>query len=140
MNPRIFDIPNRVKHNLRPGKIRHIESSFRENVDMSNDGQIGQVLAHNLRRAMERLEITQAEVAARGGLHPSQVSETLNFVSSPTIETAEKMARGVGMQLWELLVDNNAIRERAIRRYVLAYLSRCLTGTVPDYRRWIPPK
>ena len=65
---------------------------------------------------MERHGLNQTRIAERGGLFPSQVSETLNLISSPTIETAEKLAKGAGVQLWELLVDNDAVRERAIRQ------------------------
>ena len=119
MPPTLFDIPKICKRQSSVAKFRHFDIRFSENVDMSDEFKklsAGQILARNLREIMDRQGLNQTRIAERGGLFPSQVSETLNLISSPTIETAEKLAKGAGVHLWELLVDNVAIRERVIRQ------------------------
>lgn len=52
----------------------------------------------NLRAAMRRAGITQAELAERAGLHFVSISRILNGKTVPSVDTCEVLARAVGME------------------------------------------
>lgn len=81
---------------------------------------IRQVLADNLRARMAADESIgdQPKLAARSGVDQSYISKLLKHKSGASVDALEKLARGCRCQPWELLVDEEAIREEAIRAYL----------------------
>jgi len=60
-------------------------------------------LGENLRRARERLGITQEEVGHRSGVHPTEVSRIEAGKRDPRISTLERLAKAVGVPPSDLL-------------------------------------
>jgi len=56
-----------------------------------------------LRRARERLGLTQEEVGRRSGVHPTEVSRIEAGKRDPRVSTVERLAQAVEMSLSELL-------------------------------------
>lgn len=77
--------------------------------------RLRKVLAENLNSAMQRQSLVQTDIEAKVGIGQSSVSRVLNEQSAVTLDLLEELARAVGMQPWELLVDGEATREQALR-------------------------
>jgi transcriptional regulator with XRE-family HTH domain len=60
-------------------------------------------LGRNLRRARERLELTQEEVGQRSGVHPTEVSRIEAGKRDPRISTVERLAKALGVPPGDLL-------------------------------------
>jgi len=60
-------------------------------------------LGENLRRARERLGITQEEAGHRSGVHPTEVSRIEAGKRDPRISTLERLAKAVGVPPSDLL-------------------------------------
>lgn len=58
----------------------------------------------------------QKRLAAKSGIDQSYISKLLKLKASASIETLDALARAFRCQPWELLVDDEAIREEAVRR------------------------
>lgn len=95
---------------------------------------LAQTFARNLRAAMDRNPAadTGQKVEARCGISQQHVSKLLRGLAAPTLETLELLAKAVGVQPWELLVDNEAIRRQVIERAV--------NGSMVDPPRVVPLK
>lgn len=91
-----------------PGTLIH------ENGGMSK--KLRKLLAENLKAAMKRQGIVQSDIESRVGIGQSSVSRVLREETGVTLDLLEELARAVGMQPWELLVDEEATREQAIRQ------------------------
>lgn len=50
----------------------------------------------------------------------------------------EAVARGRGEPAQIAALLEQALTDEATLLYLAIYLSRCLTGSVPDYRIWLP--
>lgn len=59
--------------------------------------------ARNLRQARLDAGLSQEDVRAKCGCSQRFISETENGLCSPTLDTAARLARGVGRPLWKLL-------------------------------------
>jgi transcriptional regulator with XRE-family HTH domain len=60
-------------------------------------------LGKNLRRARERLKLTQEEVGHRSGVHPTEVSRIEGGKRDPRVSTLERLAKAVGVSPSDLL-------------------------------------
>lgn len=78
--------------------------------------KLRKLLAENLKAAMKRQGIVQSDIESRVGIGQSSVSRVLREETGVTLDLLEELARAVGMQPWELLVDEEATREQAIRQ------------------------
>jgi transcriptional regulator with XRE-family HTH domain len=71
----------------------------RRNTDDPAMGDLGT----NLREARERLELTQEDVAARSGVHATEVSRIEAGKRDPKVSTLERLAAAVEMKPGQLL-------------------------------------
>lgn len=78
------------------------------------------VLARNVRRRMaETPSIRRQEMLEeKSGLGQSTVSRVLNCGGAATLDTLEALARAIGCQPWELLVDDDQLREEIVSRFI----------------------
>lgn len=60
-------------------------------------------LGRNLRRARQRLELTQEEVAERSGVHATEVSRIEAGKRDPRVSTVARLAKAVGVPPGDLL-------------------------------------
>ena len=60
-------------------------------------------LANNLKRMREEQGLSQEEFAHRAGLHRTYVSMVERQTSAPSITVLEKIAKGLGVEAWEVL-------------------------------------
>src|SRR5688572_1278536 len=91
--------------------------------------QIRQTLARNLADAMYRnpdLD-TQAKLSKKSKVAQPHISRILRCTSGATIDALANLARALGMQPWELLVDTQLTRRAALEKMILG-------ETVPDDR------
>lgn len=59
---------------------------------------------------------TQPLLAERSGISQAHVSRLLNRHAAATVDVLDALARACRCQPWELLVDDEATREQALRR------------------------
>lgn len=64
-----------------------------------------EVFKNALRLILEQYRVTQADLARSTGSSTSAIANLANGKSSPTVETVDKLARAIGCEAWELLVD-----------------------------------
>ncbi len=64
---------------------------------------MGGDLGRNLRRVRERREMTQEDVAARSGVHSTEVSRIEAGKRDPQVSTLERLAEAVEVSPGELL-------------------------------------
>jgi transcriptional regulator with XRE-family HTH domain len=57
-----------------------------------------------LRALMVRSGWTQRDLAKRSRVSQKQISNILNNVNSPSLETADKLARAFGLSAWQLQI------------------------------------
>jgi transcriptional regulator with XRE-family HTH domain len=60
-------------------------------------------LGRNLRRARERLELTQEEVSERSGVHATEVSRIEGGKRDPKVSTVQRLAKAVDVTASDLL-------------------------------------
>lgn len=60
-------------------------------------------LGENLRRARERLGLTQEEVGHWSGVHPTEVSRIEAGKRDPRVSTLERLAKAIGVSPSDLL-------------------------------------
>jgi transcriptional regulator with XRE-family HTH domain len=65
-------------------------------------------LGKNLRRARERLKLTQEEVAERSGVHATEVSRIEASKRDPRVSTVERLAKAVEVSPSDLLHKHRA--------------------------------
>jgi DNA-binding Xre family transcriptional regulator len=96
-------------------------NDFLENpyVDKTNTS-LRAILAKNVRKRMEQdPSIRRQEMLEeKSGLGQSTVSRVLNCGGAATLDTLQALARAVGCQPWELLVDDDQVREDIVNRFL----------------------
>lgn len=65
---------------------------------------LGKVVAGNVKRLRAELGITEEEVKRRSGISQKTFNNIANAEHSPTISTIEKVAKGLGVDPWELML------------------------------------
>lgn len=93
----------------------HSVSRFIQNPDVDN---LREILARNLRARMEANPAirTQELLEKKAGLGQATVSRILNCGGAATLDSLAALAQACECQAWELLVDDDATREAAIRK------------------------
>jgi transcriptional regulator with XRE-family HTH domain len=61
-------------------------------------------LGRNLRRARERAELTQEQVAERSGVHATEVSRIEGGKRDPKVSTVQRLAEAIGVTASDLLL------------------------------------
>lgn len=64
---------------------------------------VGRRVGANIRRLRKAQGISQEELADRAGVHRTFVSQIERAVKSPTLESLDRIARGLGVPLAELV-------------------------------------
>ncbi len=64
---------------------------------------VGRRIGANIRRLREAAGLSQEELADRSGLHRTYISQVERAVKNATIVSLDKIARGLGVQLTELV-------------------------------------
>jgi transcriptional regulator with XRE-family HTH domain len=67
------------------------------------------IFSHNLRRLMLENELTQDQLAQRAGVSQKTISTTLSNSSTINMETADKIARALRVELWTMLMPATEI-------------------------------
>jgi transcriptional regulator with XRE-family HTH domain len=65
---------------------------------------------------MEDRKINQQTLAGKAGLSPSSLSEIRRGITAPGIDTLADIANALGVDAWELLVNDEETRRKAIER------------------------
>lgn len=97
------------------------DNRFAHNPGMDKSGQkLPEVLARNVRRYMDKdSSISRQELLeAKSGLGQSTISRVLNAGGAATLDTVEALARAIGCEPWELLIDDDSVRESIVKRYL----------------------
>lgn len=93
-----------------PSDTRHIH-----NGEVTEE-QLRVVLARNVEARQKLLGLTQEAMEARAGLGQSTVSRILTLGGSATLRSLAALAKALDCQPWELLVDDDATREAALKK------------------------
>lgn len=64
---------------------------------------VGRRVGANIRRLRKAQGLSQEELAHRAEMHRTFVSQVERAVKSPTLETLDKIARGLGVPLSDLV-------------------------------------
>ncbi|MDB5438455.1 MAG: putative HTH-type transcriptional regulator y4dJ [Caulobacteraceae bacterium] len=64
---------------------------------------IRQRVAANIKRLRTERELSQEELAHRAGMDRTYISQIERGVKSPTVETLEKVANGLGVTISDLI-------------------------------------
>lgn len=80
--------------------------------------EIRQVVAQNLRDAMERAGMNQTDLAKKAGISGSHLSEILRQLASVTVDLVADLAKALGVEPWELLVNGEQAKKVAWARVV----------------------
>lgn len=83
---------------------------------------------------MERSDLTQTELAKRSGIAQTHISRLLRCTSAATLETVATLATALGMQPWELIVNDEATRASVLHRILGADADK-VTVLQPKRRR-----
>lgn len=79
---------------------------------------IRQLLTRRLTEEMERAGINQQTLATKAGISVSHLSEIRRGLSSITVDLLNDLGRALGVNAWELLIDEEETRRQAIERAV----------------------
>jgi transcriptional regulator with XRE-family HTH domain len=103
-----------VRSNFRSG---HTDTGIAQNGRMTKL-DIRQVLARNLREAMQKSPTlnTQLALAGRAGISQSHLSEILRGITSATVDLVNDLAFALGVQPMELLADTESARQAALAK------------------------
>lgn len=93
------------------------DRAIRDNAGVTND-ELREVLARNVQARIDADPALQVQenLEKRSGLGQATISRVLNSGGAATLDTIAALARGIGCQPWELLVDDEATRAEAMRR------------------------
>lgn len=64
---------------------------------------VGKRVGANVRRLREAQGLSQEELAERAGVHRTFVSQVERAVKRPTIQTLDKIAKGLGLPLTDIV-------------------------------------
>ena len=84
-------------------------------------------IGERLRRAMDRADLTQKEVAERTGLEPATVNEIVNDRSKPKFETVSRIVAAIGVTWGELFDEPQILlsdEHVGLIRRLIEFLSR----------------
>jgi len=97
----------------------HMDLRMQENGRMEKH-LLRQILARNITQAMERKPdvSTQPALAEKAGIAQSHVSRILNCQLGAGLDKLAELSEALDCEPWELLVDEEATRERAIKRMI----------------------
>lgn len=65
-----------------------------------------------LREVLSEKGVTSAELAGRVGVSKATVSNLINNKTMPSLDTLEKIAEALGVEVWELFVSKNNLNEQ----------------------------
>jgi hypothetical protein len=93
---------------------------FPENPYVDKKTTLKAILARNVRRHMESNPLIRRQemLEEKSGMGQSTVSRVLNCGGAATLDTLEALARAIGCQPWELLVDDDQMREEIVSRFI----------------------
>lgn len=96
-----------------------------------------EIFSKNLRKAMDRNPAadTGQKVEARCGISQQHISKLRRGMASPTLETLEQLAKAVGIQPFEFLVDDEAIRQAIYEKAIKGSTSEPDGKVVPLRRK-----
>ena len=88
---------------------------------------------NNLRHLMRIKEMSQAELARQSGVSQKTISNILNpeVEQSPSIETAEKLAKPFGLEGWHLIMPNlpeDLLTSPSLEKLLNSYISSSVAG------------
>lgn len=112
-----FGIP---KKSNTPNEIlcsAHTEAVFAHNLWMKKM-DIRQLLTRRLNEEMERAGINQQTLAGKAGISVSHLSEIRRGISSITVDLLDDLGAALGVDAWELIIDEEETRRQAIERAV----------------------
>ena len=66
--------------------------------------QMNDVIAHNLRREIVRLGISQSELARRAGMYPAEITAYVSGRKDMRLSTVERLAKGLDIHFMQLLL------------------------------------
>lgn len=64
---------------------------------------VGRRVGANIKRLRKAQDLSQEELADRSELHRTYISQVERAVKSPTLESLDKIARGLGLTLAEVV-------------------------------------
>jgi transcriptional regulator with XRE-family HTH domain len=111
----LFVFPKAVKREMLSTHAVQTEPSWDDNAGMPKV-PISQILTKNLEDLMAARGMNQQRLADRAGLAVSSLSEIRRGIVSPGIDTLDDIARALGVDAWELIIDSAETRRRAIER------------------------
>jgi transcriptional regulator with XRE-family HTH domain len=113
----LFGIPKKCKGFELSPRSAHNEDCFPDNGVMRK-ADIRQLLTRRLNDEMDRAGMNQQALAQRAGISVSHLSEIRRGISSVTTDLLNDLAYALGCETWELLIDEEETRRRAIERAV----------------------
>lgn len=80
-----------------------------------------QVLARNIADRMQRTDAldTQKKLSMKSGVAQPHISRILRGTTGATIDRIALIARALGCEPWELLVDTELTRQAALRKMIM---------------------
>ena len=79
--------------------------------------ELRKVVVNNIHAAMERARIPSVNILARRAkVGQSALSRVMRLEGCMTTDRLASVAKALGVQPWELLVDDQATREEAMKR------------------------
>lgn len=89
---------------------------------MDNQGRhVRDVIASNLVRLMKEHRIKQPKLASKSGVSQATISRMKSGSADPStlaIERVDAVARGLGCEAWELLIDDAETRKKIVERFL----------------------
>lgn len=68
-----------------------------------------------LRKAIEKLDVSERVFAERAGVSQKQVNNVVNEAFGCNVEAAATMAKAAGMPLWQLLIDGRTASDASVK-------------------------
>jgi len=65
---------------------------------------VGQRVGANIKRMRDEQGISQEELADRAGVHRTFISQIERAVKNPTVQSLDRIAKGLGVPLTEIVV------------------------------------
>jgi transcriptional regulator with XRE-family HTH domain len=98
----------------------HMDTYIQKNGGMQKTN-VHQILASKLKEIRKARGMSQADVAKKAGYAQSHISriEKQVMVTGPTIDVLNEIAHALGIEAWELLVDQEATRRAALHRMIV---------------------
>ena len=66
---------------------------------------VGRRVGANIKRLRDEQGISQEELADRAGVHRTFISQIERAVKNPTIQSLDKVAKGLGVPLTEIVAE-----------------------------------